>query len=107
LILSARERRRLARAANRLGVDTAGALVTPAPRPVRVESKSDLPAVDVVGGDIERALRLLRRRVDRAGVLRELRRREHHMTPGEARRAKTIRARRREAKYAARWGPDQ
>jgi small subunit ribosomal protein S21 len=101
-MLSARERRRLARAANRLDVDTAAALVTPAPRPVRVESKSDLPAVDVVNGDVERALRLLRRRVDRAGVLRELRRREYHMTPAEARRAKAARAKKRALKAAAR-----
>jgi small subunit ribosomal protein S21 len=107
--MSARERRRLARAANKLGVDVdPTALVTPAPRPARVEPKlADGPAVPVVNGDLERALRLLRRRVDRSGVLRELRRREYHLTPAEARRAKAKRARKREAKSTARRGRDQ
>lgn len=55
-------------------------------------------AVKVVVKDpdeFESALREFRRKVQEQGVVREVRRREHYVPPAEARKVKSIKARRR------------
>lgn len=44
---------------------------------------------------IESALRLFKRKVQRAGLLKELRRKRHYVKPSEARQLKAAAARRR------------
>jgi ribosomal protein S21 len=55
---------------------------------------------------LDRALKELRRRFDRAGVPAELRRREAAASPGEKRRAKSARARIRARKLGRRLAAD-
>ena len=43
-------------------------------------------AVKVNNNDVDFALRLLKKRVEKAGILRELRRRRHYEKPSERRR---------------------
>jgi len=45
--------------------------------------------------DFEQALREFRRKVQEQGLVREIRRRTHYVPPAEARKMKSIRARRR------------
>lgn len=72
-------------------------------RPAAARSIADRAVVTLEPFElVDRALGRLRRRLDRAGVLRELKRREHYISPGEARRLKSRRARKRAAKTAER-----
>ena len=48
------------------------------------------------GDRIEAALRVFKKKVQRAGVLQDLRRRRHYVKPSEARQLKAAAARRRE-----------
>ena len=45
--------------------------------------------------EFEQALRDFRRKVQEQGLVREMRRRSHYVTPAEARKMKSLRARRR------------
>jgi len=47
------------------------------------------------GDRIEAALRVLKKKVQRAGVLQDLRRRRHYVKPSEARQLKSAAAQRR------------
>lgn len=47
------------------------------------------------GEDIGRALRVFKRKVQKAGVLTDLRRKRHYVKPSEARQIKSAAARRR------------
>jgi small subunit ribosomal protein S21 len=47
------------------------------------------------GDRIEAALRVFKKKVQRAGVLQDLRRRRHYVKPSEARQLKTAAAQRR------------
>ena len=47
------------------------------------------------GDKIEAALRVFKKKVQRAGVLQDLRRRRHYVKPSEARQLKTAAAQRR------------
>ena len=64
------------------------------------------PTVAVVrvepGMSIDQALRKLKRACDGSGVRSELRRHEAYMKPCERRKLKSVKARKREAKLAAR-----
>ena len=51
------------------------------------------------GESIDRALKKYKRKYDRAGVLRELRRRKHYTKPSVERRAEKLRAAYREQKF--------
>jgi small subunit ribosomal protein S21 len=53
------------------------------------------------GQPIDSALKKLARHVQRAGILRELKRREHYIPPSATRRVKSRRARKRAAKVSA------
>lgn len=66
---------------------------------------SDLAHVFITDGDINRALKTFSKQVDRAKVLRELRRRETFTPLGERRRLKSRRARQRDAKTDATTSP--
>ena len=46
-------------------------------------------------GEFEQALRDFRRKVQEQGLVREMRRRSHYVPPSEARKIKSLRARRR------------
>jgi len=46
-------------------------------------------------GEFEQALREFRRKVQEQGLVREMRRRAHYVPPAEARKIKSLRARRR------------
>ena len=46
-------------------------------------------------GEFEQALRDFRRKVQEQGLVREMRRRAHYVPPSEARKIKSLRARRR------------
>ena len=50
------------------------------------------------GDRIEQALREFKKRIMRSGILRELRRRRHHVKPSEARKLKSKAAQRARAK---------
>jgi small subunit ribosomal protein S21 len=54
------------------------------------------------GDRVEWALKTLRRKVDRSGVLKELRRRRYYLKPSEARQQKAQAARRRARRRYAR-----
>lgn len=54
------------------------------------------------GEDLERALRQFRRKVQRAGILADMRRKRHYEKPSEARRRKAKAAQRRLARNARR-----
>jgi len=57
-----------------------------------------LPIVRIVVKDpeeFEQALREFRRKVQEQGLVREMRRRSHYVPPAEARKIKSLRARRR------------
>jgi small subunit ribosomal protein S21 len=63
----------------------------------------DRCAVAIAAGDsLDLALRKFRRLVDKAGIIGALKRHEHYVKPGERRRLKSRRARRRERKAAER-----
>jgi len=48
--------------------------------------------------DFEQALREFRRKVQEQGLVREMRRRAHYVPPAEARKIKSLRARRRRSR---------
>jgi small subunit ribosomal protein S21 len=50
------------------------------------------------GDSVERALKLFRRKLQKSGLFRELRRRRHYVKPSEARLLKSAAARRRKRK---------
>jgi len=50
------------------------------------------------GDSVERALKLFRRKLQKAGLFKELRRRRHYVKPGAARLLKSAAARRRKRK---------
>jgi small subunit ribosomal protein S21 len=50
------------------------------------------------GDSVERALKLFRRKLQKAGLFRELRRRRHYVKPSAARLLKSAAARRRKRK---------
>lgn len=52
------------------------------------------------GDSVERALKLLRRKLQKSGLFKELRRRRHYVKPSAARLIKTAEARRRKRKKA-------
>ncbi|MFQ5745907.1 MAG: 30S ribosomal protein S21 [Gemmatimonadota bacterium] len=54
------------------------------------------------GQDLERALRQFRRKVQRAGILADMRRKRHYEKPSEAKRRKAKAAQRRRARNARR-----
>lgn len=55
-----------------------------------------MPEVQLGEGDrIEWALKTFKKQVQKSGILRELRRRRHHVKPSEARQLKAKAARRR------------
>lgn len=54
------------------------------------------------GENLERALRQFRRKVQRAGILADMRRKRHYEKPSEAKRRKMKAARRRQARSARR-----
>jgi ribosomal protein S21 len=63
--------------------------------------RRDKPVVVLEPGmGIDQALRELRKRLDAAGMVRELKRREHARSPSQARREKSARARARVRKAA-------
>jgi small subunit ribosomal protein S21 len=45
--------------------------------------------------DFERALRQFRKKIQESGLMREMRRREYYIPPTEARKLKSLRARRK------------
>ena len=47
------------------------------------------------GESVERALRTFKKKVDRAGILKDLRRKRHYVKPSEARQQKAAAAKRR------------
>jgi small subunit ribosomal protein S21 len=68
-----------------------------------------LVTINVANLGIEKAIRLFRRQVEKAGVMREVQRHEFFVKPGEARRTKMRtairRARRKEQKANVRRDP--
>lgn len=50
------------------------------------------------GDSLERALKLFRRKLQKAGLFSELRRRRHYLKPSQARLVKALAARRRKRK---------
>jgi small subunit ribosomal protein S21 len=50
------------------------------------------------GDSVERALKLFRRKLQKAGLFKELRRRRHYVKPSAARQLKSAAARRRKRK---------
>jgi small subunit ribosomal protein S21 len=54
------------------------------------------------GDRIDRALKVFKRKVERSGILSDLRRRRHYMKPSEARQHKAALARRRRRASARR-----
>jgi small subunit ribosomal protein S21 len=71
-------------------------------RTARTGRISDIACVHVADGDVDRAIRAFKKQTERAGILRELKLREHFRPPSARRRAKSLRARKRDAKAAAR-----
>lgn len=64
--------------------------------------KNNVTEVKVRKGEtIDKAIRRLKKKLDREGVLRELRARRHYEKPSEQRRRKAARARSRAAAAAA------
>jgi small subunit ribosomal protein S21 len=59
------------------------------------EVKSSVKVVVKEPDEFEAALREFRRKVQEQGLVREVRRRAHYVPPAEARKIKSIRARRR------------
>ena len=57
------------------------------------------------GDSIDRALKLFRRKLQKAGLFRELRRRRHYLKPSAARQLKAAAAQRRGQKK--RWAAEQ
>jgi small subunit ribosomal protein S21 len=69
----------------------------------REQRIADTAAVVIAPGmPMDAALKQLKRRVERAGIPRELRRREHFESPSARRRSKAQRARKRAARAAER-----
>ncbi len=60
--------------------------------------------VTVRGGDMESALRLFKKRIDREGVLRDLRIRDRYVTKIERKKAKARRAESRRLRNRGRHG---
>ena len=54
------------------------------------------------GDSVERALKLLRRKLQKTGLFKELRRRRHYVKPSEARQVKAAAAQRRKRR---KWQP--
>jgi small subunit ribosomal protein S21 len=69
-------------------------------RAPRVLDGTTVPCVP--GASIDAALKRLKKKMDQAGILRELKRRETFTPPGQRRRRKAHRARQRVARDAAR-----
>lgn len=63
--------------------------------------------VTVRSGNLERALRILKRGLQRTGVVAAMRRHEARMTPGERRRLKSRLARKKQARAVRRAAPYQ
>ena len=59
-------------------------------------------SVNVIDGNIEKAIRRLKRKVENAGVLKELRERQHYTKPSEKRKLAKKAARKRWLKQQAR-----
>ncbi len=57
--------------------------------------------VDVRDGDVIRALKVFKKKVEREGVLRDVRRQAYALRPGERRRVKRAKAVRRYRKMVA------
>ena len=57
--------------------------------------------VDVRDGDVIRALKVFKKKVEREGVLRDVRRQAYALRPGERRRMKRVKAIRRFRKIEA------
>ena len=69
-----------------------------APRAAALKAKGcdrDLKVVVKDPEEFEQALREFRRKVQEQGLVREMRRRAHYVPPAEARKIKSLRARRR------------
>jgi small subunit ribosomal protein S21 len=69
-----------------------------APAPSQIQQKGCDRNLKVVVKDpeeFEQALREFRRKVQEQGLVREMRRRAHYVPPAEARKIKSLRARRR------------
>jgi ribosomal protein S21 len=61
--------------------------------------------VEVFGGDVEGALKRFKKRTLATGLMREIRsRKAFHVKPGEARRIKSLRARKAARKRAGQYG---
>ena len=58
-------------------------------------------SVNVIDGNIEKAIRRLKRKVENAGVLKELRERQHYTKPSEKRKLAKAAARKRWLKKQA------
>ena len=56
------------------------------------------------GESVDRALKLFKRKIQKAGLLRELRERRHYVKPSEARQLKAAAAARRKRKARGRAG---
>ena len=57
------------------------------------------------GDSVERALKLFRRKLQKSGLFKELRRRRHYLKPSEARTVKAATAlRRKRKKQRVDWG---
>jgi small subunit ribosomal protein S21 len=55
---------------------------------------------------VEWALKAFRRKVQKAGILRDLRRKRHYVKPSAARKLKAAAARRRKGRRS-RWAPER
>jgi small subunit ribosomal protein S21 len=53
---------------------------------------------------VERALKAFRRKVQKSGILKELRQRRHYVKPSMARRLKAVAAQRRKRRKQRAWG---
>ena len=58
-------------------------------------------SVNVIDGNIEKAIRRLKRKVENAGILKELRERQHYTKPSEKRKLAKAAARKRWLKKQA------
>ena len=85
----------LASAARYRGIGGEGELLT---KQASLVALYPCPVVRIVVKDpeeFEQALREFRRKVQEQGLVREMRRRSHYVPPAEARKIKSLRARRR------------
>lgn len=59
-----------------------------------------MPQVEVKKGEsIEKALRRLKRKIDREGILKQLKKHRHYEKPSERRKQRIMEARRKARKY--------